>query len=55
MIITLRKDAPQSEIDSLINQFEKEGLQVNIIHGDNFNVFGLSASLFRFVVHLSLM
>lgn len=41
MIITLRKDAPQSEIDSLINQFEKEGLQVNIIHGDNFNVFGL--------------
>lgn len=41
MIITLRKDVPQKEVDALIHQFEKEGLQVNIIHGDNFNVFGL--------------
>ncbi len=41
MIITLKKNAPQHEIDALINQFESEGLQVNIIHGDNFNVFGL--------------
>ena len=41
MIITLKKDAPQNVVDELINQFENEGLQVNIIHGDNFNVFGL--------------
>lgn len=41
MIITLKKDAPQKEVDALINQFESAGLQVNIIHGDNFNVFGL--------------
>ena len=41
MIITLKKDAPQKEVDALINQFENAGLQVNIIHGDNFNVFGL--------------
>ena len=41
MIITLKKDAPQEEIDRLYNLFDEKGLQVNIIQGENFNVFGL--------------
>lgn len=41
MIITLKKNAPQQAVDSLIQQFEDRGLKVNMIHGDNFNVFGL--------------
>ena len=41
MIITLKKDAPQAEVDRLYEEFEKEGIQVNIIQGDNFNIFGL--------------
>ncbi len=41
MIITLKKDAPQNEVDRLFKEFEDKGLQVNIIHGENFNVFGL--------------
>ena len=41
MIITVKKEAPQQEIDKLIQGFEKRGLQVTLIHGDNYNVFGL--------------
>ncbi len=41
MIITVKKEAPQQEIDKLIQGFEKRGLQVTPIHGDNYNVFGL--------------
>lgn len=41
MIITLKKGAPQHEIDKLIHQFESQGLQVNMIKGQDFNVFGL--------------
>ena len=41
MIITLKKNAPQGEIDKLHKQFEDRGLQVNIIQGENWNVWGL--------------
>ncbi|SJZ95812.1 3-deoxy-7-phosphoheptulonate synthase [Anaerorhabdus furcosa] len=41
MIITLKKGAPEHEINKLIHQFETQGLQVNMITGQNFNVFGL--------------
>lgn len=41
MIITLKKNAPQEEVDRLYENFEEKGLQVNIIQGANFNVFGL--------------
>ncbi|MEG0165014.1 3-deoxy-7-phosphoheptulonate synthase [Anaerorhabdus sp.] len=41
MIITLKKGAPQHEIDKLVHQFEAQGLQVNMIKGQDFNVFGL--------------
>lgn len=41
MIITLKKDAPKHEIEKLIKQFENQGLKVNLITGENYNVFGL--------------
>ena len=41
MIITLKKNTPQPEIDRLIQNFEKQGVQVNMISGANYNVFGL--------------
>ena len=41
MIITLKKDAKQDQIDHLIHRFENMGLQVTVIYGENYNVFGL--------------
>ena len=41
MIITLKKNAPQQEVDRLYSEFEEKGVQVNVIVGDAFNVFGL--------------
>lgn len=41
MIITLKKDAPRQEVNTLIHSFEKRGLTVTLIQGDNYNVFGL--------------
>ena len=35
MIITLKKNTPQPEIDRLIKNFEKQGVQVNMISGAN--------------------
>lgn len=41
MIITLKKDAPKHEVEKLIKQLENQGLKVNLITGENYNVFGL--------------
>ena len=41
MIITLKKDAPKTEVEKLIHTFENKGLSVTMIQGDNYNVFGL--------------
>lgn len=41
MIITLKKDAPKRDVDHLLHSFEKKGLSVTFISGDNYNVFGL--------------
>lgn len=41
MIITLKKNAPKQNVDELIKQFEAQNLQVHLITGENFNVFGL--------------
>lgn len=41
MIITCKKGAPQSEIDKILQEFESKGLQVNLITGANYNVFGI--------------
>lgn len=41
MIITLKKNAPKAEVDALIQRFTDMNLQVHMIYGDSFNVFGL--------------
>ena len=41
MIITCKKNAPQNEVDKIIKDFESKGLQVNLITGANYNVFGI--------------
>lgn len=41
MIITIKKEAPKQEIEKLVKGFEQRGLQVTLIQGDNYNVFGL--------------
>lgn len=41
MIVTLKKDASEEEIVRLHDSFEKRGLKVNVIEGDEFNVWGL--------------
>lgn len=41
MIITLKKNAPEKEVEKIRHQFEEKGLRVNMILGEEFNVFGL--------------
>lgn len=41
MIITLKKNTPNQEVEKLIQQFENQNLKVNMITGENYNVFGL--------------
>lgn len=41
MIITLKKKAPKQEVDKLLKKFENMDLQVTLIQGANYNVFGL--------------
>ncbi len=41
MIITCKKGAPQHEVDKIIKEFESKGLEVNLITGTNYNVFGI--------------
>ena len=41
MIITLKKETPQSEIKRLTEYLERYGVKVHAIYGENFNVFGL--------------
>ena len=41
MIITCKKGAPQNEINKIINEFESKGLEVNLITGIDYNVFGI--------------
>ena len=40
MIITLKKNTPNQEVDHLIQQFESQNLKVSLITGENYNVFG---------------
>ena len=40
MIITMKKGAPQAEVDSIIEGLEAKGLSVTTILGANYNVFG---------------
>ncbi|MDD4851120.1 MAG: 3-deoxy-7-phosphoheptulonate synthase [Gemmiger sp.] len=41
MIISTKKGTPQTELDSIVHNFEKQGLAVTLIRGTDYNVFGL--------------
>lgn len=41
MIISTKRGTPQEEIKKIIDGFEAQGLQVTLIQGTNYNVFGL--------------
>ena len=41
MIISMKKGAPQEEINKLVHSFEEMGLSVTAIYGEDYNVFGL--------------
>ena len=41
MIITMKKSAPQEEIDRLLQNLESRGLHVTTSIGANYNVFGV--------------
>ncbi len=41
MIITCKKGAPQQEIDKILSDIKNKGLEVNLITGTNYNVFGI--------------
>jgi len=41
MIVTMKKDAPQGEIEHLLGEIEGKGLNVTMISGANFNVYGI--------------
>lgn len=41
MIISTKKGTPQAEVQKIIDSFEKQGLQVTLIRGTDYNVFGL--------------
>ena len=40
MIISMKKGAPQEEINKLVRSFEEMGLSVTTIYGEDYNVFG---------------
>lgn len=41
MIISTKKGTPQAEVQKIIDSFETQGLQVTLIRGTDYNVFGL--------------
>lgn len=41
MIISTKRGTPQDEIKKIIDGFEAQGLQVTLIRGEDYNVFGL--------------
>lgn len=41
MIITLKKNVPQADIDRVVNSIKKKGLSVTMIEGSDYNVFGV--------------
>lgn len=41
MIITMKKNPPEQEIQNLVKSIEEKGVKVTIIQGTNYNVFGI--------------
>ena len=44
MIISTKKGTPKEELEKIVDRFEKQGLDVTLITGKDYNVFGLVAS-----------
>ena len=42
MIISTKKGTPKDELEKIVDKFEKQGLDVTLITGKDYNVFGLS-------------
>ena len=40
MIISTKKGTPKDELEKIVDKFEKQGLDVTLITGKNYNVFG---------------
>ena len=43
MIISTKKGTPKEELEKIVDRFEKQGLDVTLITGKDYNVFGLVA------------
>ena len=41
MIISTKKGTPKVELEKIVDKFEKQGLDVTLITGKDYNVFGL--------------
>ena len=41
MIISTKKGTPKEELEKIVDKFEKQGLNVTLITGKDYNVFGL--------------
>ncbi len=41
MIITMKKDASAKELERLREGFDEKGLRVNVIEGEEYNVWGI--------------
>ena len=41
MIISTKKGTPKEELEKIVDKFEHQGLDVTLITGKNYNVFGL--------------
>ena len=41
MIITMKKDASPKELEKLHESFDEKGLRVNVIEGEEYNVWGI--------------
>ena len=41
MIISTKKGTPKIELEKIVDKFEKQGLDVTLITGKDYNVFGL--------------
>ena len=42
MIISTKKGTPKEELEKIVDRFEKQGLDVTLITGKDYNVFGLT-------------
>ena len=46
MILTVKKDCDRNELQRLMNQLEKKGLELNFSEGANYIVLGLVEKLY---------